>query len=300
MNEIRYDEQSEPHRRVASADRDRHTVATLEQERADWEERSAAFRPPDIEFARIGLAGLPAEEVTYQGGSDSTGVTILYLHGGGYVAGSSRTHRRVTAALARRGIGRTVSIDYRLAPEHAFPAALHDVLAAISVLRPPTSNPAPLVLAGDSAGGGLVLATMLALRDRNLLQPNCSWLISPWTNLTRPADNESYCPHDPVLTSASLAQSAQLYVGAHDASCPLISPAYGDYTALAPMLVQVGARELLIDDALAVARAAAMANVEATIQIMPNLEHSYVLSANLDLRADRYFEDAISWIRLRT
>lgn len=272
----------------------------LAQQRADWERRSARFQPDDVTFHRFVLGGVEAEAATRRAHGVPPDRTILYLHGGGYVAGSCRTHRRVTAALARYGIARVVALDYRLAPEHPFPAALDDAVAAVLALLNTGVHPRALALAGDSAGGGLVLATLLALRDRGVAPPGCAWLISPWTDLTRPAGHDPSCPADPILTAASLARSAAAYADGHDASDPSISPAYGDFRSLPPMLVQVGARELLIDDALAILRAAAVANVSATLQVLPDMTHSYVLLAGLEDGVGRMIDGAMRWIGLHT
>lgn len=274
--------------------------APLVQERADWEARSTLFKPDDVTFHDLRLGGVKAEEVRGPTHGSPPERTILYFHGGGYVAGSCRTHRRVTAALARYGIARIIALDYRLAPEHPYPAALDDAVAAVLALLKQVEQPRALALVGDSAGGGLALATLLALRDRGVSPPGCAWLISPWTDLTRPAENDPSCPLDPILTAASLARSAASYAGRHDASDPLISPVYGDFRALPPMLVQVGACEMLIDDALAIARAAAFANVSATLQVLPDMTHSYVLLAGLEDGVERLIEQAMRWIHLHT
>lgn len=273
--------------------------AQLAQERADWEVAAASFRPDDVTFHRLSLGGVEAEEARHLPPAEPLDRTILYLHGGGYVAGSCRTHRRVTAALARHGTARIVALDYRLAPEHPYPAALDDAVAAVLATFESIRCPRSLTLAGDSAGGGLALATLLALRDRGEALPGCAWLISPWTNLARVADDSSG-PPDAVLTAASLARSAAAYAGRQDASLPSISPANGDLASLPPILVQVGAREMLIDDALAVVRAAALANVEATLQVLPDMAHSYVLLAGVEHEAGRLIDGAMQWISKNT
>lgn len=272
----------------------------LVRERADWEASAAVFRPDDVTFRQLELGGVAAEEASRQTGGAPPKRTILYLHGGGYVAGSSRTHRRVTAALARHGTARVVALDYRLAPEHPFPAALDDAVAAVVALYDTVEHPGALALAGDSAGGGLALATLLALRDRGDALPGCAWLVSPWANLTRPADHDPSCPSDPILTPGSLARSAAVYVGLHDAAHPCISPAFGDFRSLPPLLVQVGAHELLIDDALAIIRAAAVANVSARMEVLPSITHSYVLLAGVEVDVDRQIDAAMRWVMLYT
>lgn len=251
-------------------------------------------------FHPLSLGGVAAEEARSGAHGVPSDRTMLYLHGGGYVAGSCRTHHRVTAALARHGTARIVALDYRLAPEHPYPAALDDAVTAVLALLEQVDHPRALAIAGDSAGGGLALATLLALRDRGAALPGCAWLISPWTDLTRPAEDDPSCPPDPVLTAASLARSAAAYADGHDPFDPLISPAYGDFRSLPPMLVQVGAREMLIDDALAVIRAAAFANVSATLQVLPDMTHSYVLADGMHDAIEHHIDGAMRWITHHT
>lgn len=279
--------------------RDAGPDPSLAEERADWEATAALFQPDDVTFRQVEIGGVAAEEAS--GKTDGApGRTILYLHGGGYVAGSCRTHRRVTAAMARQGVAQIFALDYKLAPEHPYPAALDDAVAAVCALRDTVEHPRAMALAGDSAGGGLALATLLALRDRGEALPGCAWLVSPWTNLTRSADHDPSCPPDPILTPGSLARSAAAYAGRHDASHPWISPAFGDLRSLPPLLIQVGAHELLIDDALAIVRAAAIANVAAMLEILPAMPHSYVLMAGVSADADHWINGAMRWVTLHT
>lgn len=273
--------------------------ASLALRRMEWERAADLFQADDVAFTPCSLGGVPAEEVRRRVGRTAPDATILYLHGGGYVAGSPRTHRPVTAALARQGLARVVALDYRLAPEHPHPAALDDAVEAVLALLGGGQEPERVALAGDSAGGGLALATMVALRNRGLAQPGCAWLVSPWTDLTRPAEGGRPCPPDAILSSASLARSAALYAGAHDLDGPLISPAGADLRGLPPTLIQIGAREMLIDDALAVARAAAFANVSLTLEVLPDMGHSYVLSNASERPVEKNIRHAARWIRTR-
>lgn len=273
-----------------------HSDTPLARQRRDWEARAALFQPDDVTFQQLMLGSVAAEEAISRTCGTLPDRVILYLHGGGYVAGSCRTHRRVTAALAQYDSARVIALDYRLAPEHPYPAALEDAVAAVLALLETVAHPRAIVLAGDSAGGGLALATLLRLRDHGAPRLGCAWLVSPWTDLTRPAGGGRPCPPDPVLCAASLAAAASAYAGERDASDPSISPAYGDFRSLPPMLVQVGAREMLIDDALAVVRAAALANVSATLQLLSDKTHSYVLLAGIEDGVASPIEDAMQWI----
>jgi acetyl esterase/lipase len=173
---------------------------------------------------------------------------VLYLHGGGYIMGSPRTHRELAARIAREAAARVLLLDYRLAPEHPFPAAVDDATAAYRWLRGRGLDARSIAVAGDSAGGGLTLATLLALRDAGESLPACAVCLSPWTDLE--ATGASAQPggaDDPMVGLAGLHDSGRLYAGERTRD-PLASPLHGDFTGLPPRLLQVGTRELLLDD----------------------------------------------------
>jgi acetyl esterase/lipase len=175
---------------------------------------------------------------------------VLYVHGGGYVACSAATHRPITAGLARRSHRRILALDYRLAPEHRFPAALDDTVAAYRWLLDQGVAPRSLALAGDSAGGGLVLATLVRLRDEGVLLPSCAVCFSPWTDLlgTGPSlqFNDGRCA---VFRPRNIPDFARAYLGPASALNPYASPVYADLRGLPPLLLQVESTELLLDDA---------------------------------------------------
>lgn len=175
---------------------------------------------------------------------------ILYLHGGGYVAGSAATHRPITAGLARLARRRVFSLDYRLAPEHRFPAALDDAVAAYRWLLAQGVSQPFLALAGDSAGGGLVLCTLLRLRDEGLPLPACAVCFSPWTDLAGTGQslqlNDGRCA---TFRPRNIAEFARAYLGGASPLNPYASPVFADLGGLPPLLLQVGSTELLLDDA---------------------------------------------------
>ncbi|MFE2460860.1 alpha/beta hydrolase [Streptomyces sp. NPDC059402] len=230
--------------------------------------------PDGVVTRRTVLGGRPALEL--EPGTASGRGRLLYLHGGGYVVGSPDTHAGLVGELALRAGLRAVSVDYRLAPEHPFPAAVDDGLAAYRELLATGSDPRDIVVAGDSAGGGLSLATLLAAREAGLPQPAAAVVFSPWTDLTLSGDSiRSKEAADPIFTEADIRAYADLYVGAGDRALPLASPLFGDLSGLPPLLVQVGANEVLLDDAVRLAGRAGADDVEVTLEVGPGLPHVF-------------------------
>lgn len=230
--------------------------------------------PDGVTIRRTALGGRPALDLEPAGAADRG--RLLYLHGGGYVIGSPDTHTGLVGELAARAGLRATSVDYRLAPEHPFPAAVDDGLAAYRELLATGTDSRDLVVAGDSAGGGLGIATLLAAREAGLPQPAAVVVFSPWVDLTLSgASMRTKRDADPIFTEADVRAYADLYVGAGDRSHPLASPVFADLSGLPPLLVQVGANEVLLDDAIRLAGRAGAADVEATLEIGPGLPHVY-------------------------
>ena len=246
---------------------------TIEQRRAQYERAERVFpTPPDVKIETVAAPARPAEWLTPPG--VRTDAVVLYLHGGGYVIGSTRSHRHLAAAIARAAGTRALLLDYRLAPEHPFPAALDDAMAAYQWLLAQGIAPARVVVAGDSAGGGLTMATLLALRDRGLPRPAGGVCISPWVDLTNSA--ESYVSKagvDPIVTRDAIEELTQAYVGGGDRKAPLVSPLYANLAALPALLIQVGSDEVLLDDALGLAQRAKTAGVDVTVEEWPSMIH---------------------------
>jgi monoterpene epsilon-lactone hydrolase len=231
--------------------------------------------PDGTRVSETGLGGVPALEVAVPAADQNTG-TLLYLHGGGYAIGTARTGVPLTAALADRAGLRALSLDYRLAPEHLFPAAVDDALAAYRALLENT-DPARIVLAGDSAGGGLALATLLAARDAGLPQPVGVVTFSGWFDLTLSgASLTAKESVDPVFDAADLREYAETYLpeGA-DAGAPLASPLLADLRGLPPLLLQVGSYEVLLDDSTRLSARAAAADVEVALEVYPGSAHVF-------------------------
>src|SRR5215470_17093654 len=246
---------------------------TIEQRRAQYERAERVFpTPPDVKIETIAALARPAERLTPP--SVRTDAFVLYLHGGGYVIGSPRSHRHLAAAIARAAGTRALLLDYRLAPEHPFPAALEDAVAAYQWLLTQGIAAERVVVAGDSAGGGLTVATLITLRDRGLPRPAGGVCISPWVDLTNSA--ESYVTKaavDPIVTRDGIEGMTQAYVGGGDRKAPLVSPLYADLRDLPPLLVQVGSDEVLLDDARGLGQRAKAAGVDVTVEEWPSMIH---------------------------
>jgi acetyl esterase/lipase len=206
---------------------------------------------------------------------------LLYLHGGGYVMGSPRTHRELATRIACEAAARVLLLDYRLAPEHPFPAALEDATAAYRWLRGRGVDARSIAVAGDSAGGGLTLATLMALRDAGESLPACAVCLSPWTDLEGTgAAAQPGGADDPMVSMSGLRDSGRLYAGERTRD-PLASPVYGDFTGLPPLLLQVGTRELLLDDSTRVAERARGAGVVVRLEVEEGAFHVWQATADL-------------------
>jgi acetyl esterase/lipase len=242
------------------------------------------------------LARRPCLAHTPEGALDGAGV--LYLHGGGYCVGSPTSHRGLCAMLAQRTGATVFALDYRLAPEHPHPAAVEDAADAVTVLR--EEGVRRIVVSGDSAGGGLALATALLLKARGAPQPNGLYLLSPWADLTQTAPSVStQAEFDPILTKAGLDQMAADYAQGASLTAPLVSPVYGDYAGLAPTFIQVGSDEIIRDDSALVFAAAKSEGVEAALEIWPQMIHVFPVFFPLLAEGDRALTAGAAWVRGR-
>ena len=246
---------------------------TLAERRAQYDRAERVFQTPaDVAIEVVQAPERTAEWLTPPG--VRTDAAVLYFHGGGYAIGSPRSHRHLAAAIARAAGTRALLLDYRLAPENPYPAALDDAVAAYQWLLARGIAPGRIVLGGDSAGGGLTVATLLALRDRGVPRPAGGVCISPWIDLT--CSGASYATKaaaDPIVTRDGVAAMAQAYVGTGDRKAPLVSPLYADLHALPPLLIQVGSDEVLLDDAIGLGARARAAGVEVTVEEWPQMVH---------------------------
>jgi epsilon-lactone hydrolase len=245
----------------------------LAELRARYDGISAMFSLPDgVTVEKIDAGGVPAERLS--GSSSLAGRTMLYLHGGGYAIGSPVSHRHVAGALVEAAEATLVVPDYRLAPEHKYPCAIHDSLAAYSWLLEGGQDPKQLVIAGDSAGGGLALATMISVRNQGLPLPAAAVLISPWVDLAGTGGTlDTLQARDPVVQKAGLFDMATYYLGERDPRTPLASPLYADLSGLPPLLIQVGTEEVLLDDSLRLNHRAREQGVRTTLEVWDEMIH---------------------------
>lgn len=252
----------------------------IDEMRRDWE----TLHAPDV--------SAPAAEPVIANGVAAAWIggehlrrdrAVLFFHGGGFQMGSIETHRALAAAIAEGAGCRALSVDYRRAPEHRFPAPVEDALAAFDWLRAGGLEARHIALAGDSAGGGLAVSLMLALKARGHALPAAAALMSPWTDME--ASGESFASRaaaDPFHQRAMIQALARTYLGrGGDPRDPLASPIHGDLAGLPPLLIQVGERETVLDDSRMLAERARAAGVDAKLEVWPRMFHVFQLYAEL-------------------
>jgi len=252
----------------------------LPQMRQDWDEIFSR-NPLDNGAQRLPmvLGGVPA--LRFRAPAAAADRAVLYLHGGGYVFGSPRSHADIGALLSETAQAQVHVLDYRLAPEHPFPAAVDDALAAYRALLDAGYAATRIAISGDSAGGGLTLATLIAIRDAGLPRPACAVPLSPWADLA--CEGESFVSRaavDPIVQREMTLQLAAMYVTDGHPKQPLASPLYADLAGLPPLLIQVGDRETLLDDSIRVAERARRAGVDVRLEIAPGQIHVYQIFAS--------------------
>lgn len=251
--------------------------ADLAGRRQRLDELTARYpMPADVMLEPVDADGVAAEWTSTPAADPER--VILFLHGGGYVAGSIRSHRHMLAEAGRQAGTRTLALGYRLAPEHPFPAALEDALAGYRFLLSQGFRPENIALAGESAGGGLAIATLTSLRDAGTPLPACAWCSSPWTDLEMAgATMATKAAADPLIQRPYLQELATAYLHGADPRLALVSPIHADLRGLPPLLIQVGSDETLLDDAIRLAGVAAAADVRTTLQVWPHMIHAWHL-----------------------
>lgn len=251
---------------------------TIDQMRHDWEGMFGAPTAPS-EIEPVMANGVEAAWITAPGAASDR--VILYFHGGGYQLGSIGSHRDLTARLSAASACRVLAVDYRLAPEHRFPAAVEDALAVYRWLLGRGNGPDSIAFAGDSAGGGLSIATLFSVRTAGLPMPSSVAVMSPWTDMT--ASGDSYgtrAERDPIHQKEMIQTLARTYIGrGGDPLDPRASPLFGDLSGLPPMLIQVGDRETLLDDAVELAVRVKAAGGDAVLEVEPDMIHVFQLYA---------------------
>jgi epsilon-lactone hydrolase len=251
----------------------------------------------DVKLEPVDVDGI-AGEWSIVAGSDPARV-LLFFHGGGYCSGSIVSHRRMVTVAGRAAGLRTLAVEYRLAPEHPFPAAYDDALTAWRWLRKQGIAAAHIAVGGDSAGGGLTAGLLARLRDDKEHPPGCAWLVSPWTDLTMSGPTlASKDAVDPLIHKSYLEELADAYLPAGmDRKDPRVSALYADLRGLPPMLIQVGSAETLLDDSARFAAAAGAADVPVTLEIWPHMIHAWPMwNARLEA-GRRALESAGAFIR---
>ncbi|HET7012642.1 MAG TPA: alpha/beta hydrolase [Streptosporangiaceae bacterium] len=245
-----------------------------EQRRQLRELLSAQPLPADVTVTAAVLGGVPTAEITVEGIEPR--YTVLYFHGGVYVLGDAFLAADLASQVGRRTSAKVISVDYRLAPEHPYPAAVDDALAAYQALLDSGKDPSDIAFAGESAGGGLAIATLVNARDHGLPLPAAAFVMSPYADLTLAgATMETKREADLLLSPEALLARVADYTSGQDAAQLLISPVFAELSGLPPLIIQAGTHEVLLDDAIRLARQAATADVEVTLDITPGVPHVF-------------------------
>jgi monoterpene epsilon-lactone hydrolase len=255
--------------------------------------------PEGMRVEPVDMNGVPAEWL-YPAEADTKGV-LLYLHGGAYILGSPKSHRDLVARLSAAAGLPALLIDYRLAPEHVFPAALDDALTVYQWLLDHGYPPEHIALSGDSAGGGLTLALLQTVRDRHLPQPACAALFSPWTDLAGTVKSRrAQEAVDPIFSADTINAVAHFYAGTEDLRNPLISPMYADLHGFPPLRIDVGRDEVLLDDSLLIAEHARAANVPVELTVWDDMWHVFQAYASVLPEGQQSLEKMGGFIRRQT
>ncbi|MBU2547809.1 MAG: alpha/beta hydrolase [Proteobacteria bacterium] len=254
---------------------------TFEERRAGFEEHTSVLAPAaDVSVEPTRVGDMAAEWIFTPNAHEDR--VVLYFHGGGYAIGSLNTHREMVSHIARAARARVLLVDYRLAPEHPFPAAVEDAKAAYRHLLDRGAAPGRMVLAGDSAGGGLTVAALVALRDQGVSLPAAGICLSPWVDLAGEGDSMTgKAEADPTVGYDDLQVFVRAYLGDRDPKTPLASQLYADLSGLPPLLIQVGTSEVLLDDSTRLAKRAEQAGVEATLETWEEMVHVWHFFASM-------------------
>jgi len=255
-------------------------VLDVEKSRAETEALAAKFKTKkDITCTPITLKNIPAQWIIPSGTLANS--AILYFHGGSYNSGSIKSHTSLAANIANSAKTRALIIDYRLAPENPFPAAVEDANIAYQWLLSNGYSSDQIVVAGDSCGGGLAISLLIYLRDTNKPLPAAAVCLSPWTDLTCTGDSwETNVKNDIMLDPVATLESAKLYLGEVDPRTPLASPLYANLEFIPPILIQVGSDEFILSDATCLAEKAQAADVEVILEVWEGMQHEWHFAAN--------------------
>ena len=255
-------------------------------------------RPPDVRYEPVDAGGVRAEW-TVAPNADANR-TLVYFHGGAYTAGSIGSHRPLATELSRAAGVRVLNVEYRLAPEHPHPAAVEDAVAVTRFLWKQGFVPERTAFGGDSAGGGLTVAALVALRDASDPLPAAAVCLSPWTDLSFGFDSiRTRAAEDPMVRLPQLAASRDCYVAGGDAKAPTVSPVFADLAGLPPLFIQVGSAEILRDDSTELAARAKRAGVDATLEVWDDMIHVFQAFFALLPEGRQAIERIASFLRAR-
>jgi acetyl esterase/lipase len=250
-------------------------------------------------YTRVNAGGVPAEWVAAEGCAEDR--VLIYVHGGGYVIGSVRTHRVLMADLSRASGARVLGLDYRLAPEHPFPAPVEDTVSAYRWLLSEGFDPAKISVAGDSAGGGLTVAALVQIRYVGLPMAGAGVCISPWVDMEGTGDSVvSKAEEDPMVEKEGLVFMAGTYLAGADPRAPLAAPLYADLHELPPLLIQVGSAEILLDDANRLTERARKAGVEVELNVWEDMIHVWHMFAPILPEGQQAIAQAGEFIKKHT
>jgi len=274
-------------------------LGRLAELRAEYDEiANSHLLPNDVSYQAVRARGVSAEWVS--GPKLRDNCVILYLHGGCYTTGSVETHRDLMTRLSIETSMRVFGLNYRLAPEYPFPAAVEDAAAAYRWLLEIGIDPARIAIAGDSAGAGLALATTITLRDERSPLPGAIVCISPWVDLAvTGASMESKAGDDPIVSREMLLGWGKLYLGDSDVRTPLASPLYADLHRIPPLLIQVGSAEVLLDDSIRLADRASAAGVNTTLEVWPEMIHVWHSFATILPEGRQAIERIAKFVRMQ-
>lgn len=252
--------------------------------------------PAEVITEAVDADGVTAEWVRWRGARNDA--VILYFHGGGYIFGGLDSHRGLAWRLAKASDSEVLAVDYRLAPEHSFPAAVEDAVASYQWVVDQGISAERVIVAGDSAGGGLAAALMVKLKELGLAQPKAAVLLSPWVDLTLSADSvRQNARKDAMLSPEALSKFTSLYLGDADPTSPLASPVFADLSGLPPTYVVVGSDEVLRDDSERLVGNIRDAGGQANIAVWPKMPHVFPLLAPIVPEGARAIEDIARFMR---
>ena len=254
---------------------------TIDQLRKETEDAGNKVPlPKNTKFKRVSIGKIDAEWITC--GEIKADKIFMFIHGGGYYRGSIAATRATVARISAEAKVRCLSIEYRLAPEHPFPAAIDDTYTVYNWLLKEGVNPKNIIVSGQSAGGGLCLALLLKLKEKKFLQPRGAVALSPWTDLTQSGKTMKInADIDPVISKKYLDRMANLYLAKTPNILPLASPLYGELTGLPPLLIQVGSAETMLDDSRRFFEKAKVAKVDVKIEVYKDMFHGWHGSAHI-------------------